>query len=157
MKSNTKIQGFSVAALITALIISTTMSVLQIQMTEAQQMSEDKSGDLTAPSDGKPFGGEKIGTFTIKSSDDNKIEITAKVDTQPSDGKVLEGWLVDTKTEYKLSLGQVEANGELSFSQRMVNPSTYNVLVITEEDADDPDPNAAMPVGGSELESPFGL
>lgn len=38
----------------------------------------------------------------------------------------------------------------------MVNPFTYTVFFITEEPENDVDPNSADPVGGVELEDPFG-
>jgi hypothetical protein len=141
-----------------AVIIGLAMSsiiILQTQTSVAQQV-ENIKGDLTAPSDDKPFGGDNIGDFTLKLNGNN-VNIAAQVDTSPSEGNVLEGWLVDVEKDYKLSLGGVDKNGKLSFSQNMVNPLTYNVLVITEEPDDDTDPNAATPIGGSELQRPFGL
>jgi hypothetical protein len=69
---------------------------------------------------------------------------------------VFEGWLVDAGgSEYKLSLGQFR-NGTLDFSQYMVNPYTYKNFEVTEEPAEDPDPNAADSIAGFELPSPFG-
>ena len=38
----------------------------------------------------------------------------------------------------------------------MVNPYTYNNLEITEEPAEDTDPNAADSIAGFELQNPFG-
>lgn len=141
-----------------AVIIGLAMSssiILQTQIAVAQQV-ENIKGDLTTPSNDKPFGGDKIGDFTIELNG-NKANIAADVNSLPSEGNVLEGWLVDVETDYKLSLGEVNENGKLSFSQDMVNPLTYNVLVITEEPDNDTDPNAADPIGGAELQSPFGL
>ena len=68
----------------------------------------------------------------------------------------LEGWLVDTNTDYKLSLGKVNEKGNLVFGQRMINPWIYDVLVITEEPIDDADPAPNKPVGGIKLQTPFG-
>jgi hypothetical protein len=150
---NSKNIGISLAVVL-GLAISSNI-IFQTQIAEAQQIESIKA-DLTTPSNDKPFGGEKIGDFTIKLNGNN-VNIAADVNTLPSDGNVLEGWLVDAETDYKLSLGQIKENGKLSFSQNMVNPNTYNVLVVTEEPDDDIDPNAATPIGGSELQSPFGL
>ena len=47
--------------------------------------------------------------------------------------------------------------GKLMFSQSMVNPWIYDVLVITEEPIGDSDPAPNVPVGGVLLETPFGL
>ena len=38
----------------------------------------------------------------------------------------------------------------------MVNPYTYKNFEVTEEPAEDPDPNAADSIAGFELPSPFG-
>lgn len=157
MRSKTRNTAFSLTAILAvAIATAVTTSFFQTQTVGAQQTGDDIDGDLTAPLNGMPFGGEKIGSFSI-TSNDNEIDVSAQVDILPSDGNVFEGWLVDAGTEYKLSLGKLEENGELDFQQSMVNPNTYNVLVITEETVSDPDPNAATPVGGFELQSPFGL
>src|ERR687898_810381 len=76
--------------------------------------------------------------------------------TAAEGGNVFEGWLVDAGgSEYKLSLGQFR-NGTLDFSQYMVNPYTYKNFEVTEEPAEDPDPNAADSVAGFEIQDPFG-
>lgn len=69
---------------------------------------------------------------------------------------VLEGWLVDMDSDYKLSLGKADSHGKITFSQPMVNPWIYDVLVITEEPIDDSDPTPNTPVGGIPLDEPFG-
>lgn len=56
---------------------------------------------------------------------------------------------------YNISLGQFR-NGTLDFSQYMVNPYTYKNFELTEEPAEDPDPNAAESIAGYELKTPFG-
>jgi hypothetical protein len=38
----------------------------------------------------------------------------------------------------------------------MVNPYTYKNFELTEEPAEDPDPNAAESIAGYELQTPFG-
>jgi hypothetical protein len=139
----------SIAAMLGSALI--TMSFLQAQSVEAQNMT----GDITRSSGGEPFGGEKIGTVSIDSTG-RRTNISADLTASPSDGNVFEGWLVDAGgSGYKLSLGQFR-NGTLDFSQYMVNPYTYKNFEVTEEPAEDPDPNAADSIAGFELPSPFG-
>jgi hypothetical protein len=123
----------------------------QGQIAEAQQIS----GDITAASEGQPFGGESMGTLSIDSTG-RRTNISADINASPGEGNVFEGWLVDAGgSEYKLSLGQFR-NGTLDFSQYMVNPYTYKNFEVTEEPAEDPDPNAAESVAGYEIRDPFG-
>ena len=125
--------------------------ITDIQEAEAQQ----NTGDITAASEGQPFGGETIGTVTID-SDGRRTNVSADINTTPNEGNVFEGWLVDAEgSDYKLSLGQFR-NGTLDFSQYMVNPYTYKNFELTQEPAEDPDPNAAESIAGYELKSPFG-
>jgi hypothetical protein len=125
--------------------------IMDIQEAEAQQ----KTGDITAASEGQPFGGEKMGTVTVD-SDGRRTNVSADMNTTPNEGNVYEGWLVDAEgSGYKLSLGQFR-NGTLDFSQYMVNPYTYKNFELTEEPAEDPDPNAAESIAGFELQTPFG-
>jgi hypothetical protein len=125
--------------------------IMDIQEAEAQQ----RTGDITAASEGQPFGGEKMGTVTVD-SDGRRTNVSADINTTPNEGNVYEGWLVDAEgSGYKLSLGQFR-NGTLDFGQYMVNPYTYKNFELTEEPAEDPDPNAAESIGGYELQTPFG-
>lgn len=112
-------------------------------------------GNLTAPNDDKPFGGNAMGKYSKKTVGD-KVSITATVSSNASKGHalerhVLEGWLVDEDTNYKLSLGKLDERGNLSFTQKMVNPSIYDFLVITEEPINDTDPNPSTPIGGAKI------
>jgi hypothetical protein len=123
----------------------------QGQLASGQQMS----GPITAAEGGKPFGGEKVGTVSIDTTGRRTI-VSADINDMPGEGNVFEGWLVDTGgSGYKLSLGQLR-DGTLDFSQYMVNPYTYDNFEITEEPAEDPDPNAADSIAGFELQDPFG-
>jgi hypothetical protein len=125
--------------------------IMDIQEAEAQQ----NSGDITAASEGQPFGGEKMGTITVD-SDGRRTNVSADINASPNEGNVYEGWLVDAEgSGYRLSLGQFR-NGTLDFSQYMVNPYTYKNFELTEEPAEDPDPNAAESIAGFELQTPFG-
>lgn len=129
----------------------TTISFLQTPIALAQQTT----GDITRSSDGKPFGGEKMGTVSIDSTG-RRTNVTADLTASPNEGKVFEGWLVDAGgSGYKLSLGQFR-NGTLNFSEYMVNPYTYKNFEITEEPSEDTDPNAAASIAGFELKTPFG-
>jgi hypothetical protein len=64
--------------------------IMDIQEAEAQQ----NTGDITAASEGQPFGGEKIGTVTID-SDGRRTNVSADINTTPNEGNVFEGWLLD--------------------------------------------------------------
>ena len=131
--------------------ITTMLFIFQNPLADAQQVK----GDITRSSDGKPFGGEKMGTVSIDSTG-RRTNVTADLTASPDQGKVFEGWLVDAGgSGYKLSLGQFR-NGTLDFSQYMVNPYTYKNFELTQEPAEDPDPNAAESIAGFELKTPFG-
>jgi hypothetical protein len=96
-----------------------------------------------------------MGTITVD-SDGRRTNVTADINASPNEGNVYEGWLVDAEgSGYKLSLGQFR-NGTLNFSQYMVNPYTYKNFELTEEPAEDADPNAAESIAGFELQTPFG-
>ena len=145
----------SAVAAVVAVILITAGEIptilFQGQMAEAQQVS----GDITAASGGEPFGGEKVGTISIDSTG-RRTNVSADINDSPGEGNVFEGWLVDAGgSGYKLSLGQFR-NGTLDFSQNMVNPYTYKNFEVSEEPAEDPDPNAADSMAGFELPSPFG-
>ncbi len=128
-----------------------------MMMDDKMMMDDDPmKGDLTAPSGDAPFGGNTVGTFSISVDHSDHISITTHIKSTSS-GMVQEGWLVDIDSGYKLSLGKSYDNGKLSFSQQMVNPWIYDVLVITEEPIGDSDPAPNVPVGGVLLEIPFGL
>ena len=145
---------FSLTALLIAFgVLGMVVADLIMHIQEAQ--AQQRTGDITAASDGQPFGGEKMGTITVD-SDGRRTNITADINASPNEGNVYEGWLVDAGgSEYTLSLGQFR-NGTLNFSQYMVNPYTYKNFELTEEPAEDPDPNAAASIAGFELQAPFG-
>jgi hypothetical protein len=99
--------------------------IIDIQEAEAQQ----RTGNITAASEGQPFGGEKMGTITID-SDGRRTNVSADISTSPNEGNIHEGWLVDADgSGYKLSLGQFR-NGTLDFSQYMVNPYTSSTRTL---------------------------
>jgi hypothetical protein len=111
---------------------------------------------VTKACDKKATGGEKIGTITIM-PDEHTEQIVADMSTPPIEGKVYEGWLVDSGgSEYKLSLAESQKNGTFQFRETMVNPYTYSQFIVTEEPFEDTDPNAAAALVGAELQTPFG-
>ena len=125
------------------------------QQSEAGPSAQQISGPITAAEGGEPFGGQQMGTVSIDTTG-RRTTVSADINDTPEEGNVFEGWLVDTGASgYKLSLGQFR-NGILDFSQYMVDPYTYNNFEITEEPAEDPDPNAADSIAGFELQDPFG-
>ena len=65
-------------------------TIMDIQEAEAQQ----NPGDITAASEGQPFGGEKMGTVTVD-SDGRRTNVSADINTTPNEGNVFEGWLLD--------------------------------------------------------------
>jgi hypothetical protein len=108
-------------------------------------------------SKGPGFGDEKIGTVSFDTKD-NRTYILANLSdvSSPKQDKVFEGWMVDAGgSNYKLSLGQF-TDGTLQFAEKLVNPYTYKQFIVTEEPANDKDPNAADTYGGVELPIPYG-
>jgi hypothetical protein len=108
-------------------------------------------------SEGPGFGDEKIGTVSFDTKD-NRTYILANLSdvSSPKQDKVFEGWMVDAGgSNYKLSLGQF-TDGTLQFAEKLVNPYTYKQFIVTEEPANDKDPNAADTYGGVELPIPYG-
>jgi hypothetical protein len=104
----------------------------------------------------KPYGGEKLGTVLIVPKE-HVLSLTADMSSQPTNGTIYEGWLVDDGgSGYKLSLGEFSKNATLTYQDQMVNPYTYTQFIVTEEPFEDPDPNAASATGGTRLHAPFG-
>ena len=50
--------------------------------------------DITRADPDKPYGGEKLGTVLIVPKA-HEISVTANMNSQPTNGTVYEGWLVD--------------------------------------------------------------
>ncbi len=115
-------------------------------------------GDLTAPNNDKPFGGDRIGTYSIHVTDEY-AHIYAVLNSGPSNGMVFEGWLVDVETGEKLSTGTFQ---EGRYDNRgfffIIDPEFhYDVFVVTEEPSIDLDPTPTLPpVGAVPLSAPFG-
>jgi len=116
-------------------------------------------GALTAPEGDKPFGSDHVvGHYFIRAND-HQVNIDAEFESISSPNFVLEGWLVDVDTGFKLSTGlftdETNAN-RLNVTQEIENPWIYDVFVVTEEPIVDDDPNPHKPVGGTALSKPFG-
>jgi hypothetical protein len=130
--------------------ITATLS-LGLPVAHAQQ-----TVDITKATEGKATGGEKTGTLTV-TPEEHTVGIVGNMTAPPAEGKVFEGWLVDSGgSEYKLSLGEFAKNGTLQYKETLVNPYTYTQFIVTEEPFEDNDPNAAAAFAGAELQSPFG-
>lgn len=122
-----------------------------LPLAQAQQ-----TNDITKATDGKATGGEKMGTITVVPAE-HTVQIVANMSSPPAQGKVFEGFLVDSGgSEYKLSLGEFSKNGTLQYRETLVNPYTYTQFIVTEEPFEDNDPNAAAALAGAELQTPFG-
>ena len=105
--------------------------------------------NITRADAGKPYGGEKLGTVLIEPKG-HVLSVTANMSSQPTNGTVYEGWLVDDGgSGYKLSLGEFSKNGTLTYQDQMVNPYTYNQFIVTEEPFEDPDPKGADATAGT--------
>ena len=119
------------------------------------------SGDLTAPSGDKPFGGEDVGSYHILGLDStDSIAITFSLEKRPSEGMVYEGWLIDVETGEKLSTGifkgKIHERTQFGFFGGIDEQFHYDIFVITEEPIIDTDPNPNKPVAGVPLSAPFG-
>jgi len=104
---------------------------------------------------GPPYGGLAVGTYFIGAFQENKLRVTALFFDFPSNGYVLEGWLIDSENGYKISLGKFDERGSLKFSQDLENPDVYDLIVITEELEQDTDPTPNKPVGGAIINKQF--
>ena len=118
-----------------------------------------RTGALTEPSGEKPFGGDHVVGHYFIQANDRTVKINSEFEATSSPGFVLEGWLVDVDTGFKLSTGlfsdETNAN-RLYFDQEIANPWIYDLFVVTEEPLDDTDPNPHRPVGDTPLSKPFG-
>ena len=134
------------------------------QQPSKQQPSQQKiqdtgvSLDLTTPTAGNMYGGDKKGSIDFSFQNNNMLG-TAKMNEKPANGKVYEGWFEDKgdASGYSLSVGKFKENeNTLALNQTMVNPYTYTVFFVTAEPVDDPDPKPSDVVVGAKLPIPFG-
>ena len=133
----------------------------QKQQQPSSQQKIQQTGvslDLTTPTAGNMYGGDKKGSLDF-SFQNNNVLGTAKMIEKPANGKVYEGWFEDKgdASGYSLSVGKFkDADNTLVLNQTMVNPYTYTVFFVTAEPVDDPDPKPSDIVVGAKLPIPFG-
>ena len=160
---NTKIKtGIAMMAIVFGIALSPILS----NDAEAERFFPPTTilqGELTSPSDDKPFGGDVVGKYTLSSYDggslDGKTTIYVKFDSRPSPGTVYEGWLIDADSGEKTSFGRFQENTQrqIQFFQTSVESNFNNdLIVITEEPFVDTDPAPHTPVGGAVLAKSFG-
>jgi hypothetical protein len=147
------------------LTLSIFVTLALITATDSSLAEALRVRDITAGNStvwhGGAVGGEKIGnlTITFKTNDyqpvsGGLVNITAHVGISPSEGNILEGWLIDpdVPTYYNLTLGQF-VNGTLNFKQYMNNPNVYKFFVVSQEPIADTDPRISNVIlGGSEFQ-----
>ncbi len=127
----------------------------------SQQRNQNSgmSFDLTTPTAGNLYGGDKKGNFNL-SFQNTSLIVTARMNEPPAKGQVYEGWFEDKgdASGYSLSVGKFDENNNntLTVNQRMVNPYTYTVFFVTAEPVNDPDPKPSNVVVGAKLPIPFG-
>jgi len=157
--------GIAMMAVVFGLILSPAIASNEASATKTNAALEEieytfsMRGALTAPEGDKPFGGDHVvGHYFIRAND-HQVNIDAEFESTSSPNLVLEGWLVDVDTGFKLSTGlftdETNAN-RLDVTQEIANPWIYDVFVVTEEPIVDDDPNPHKPVGGTALSKPFG-
>lgn len=133
----------------------------QQQPQPSSQQKIQKTGvslDLTTPTAGNMYGGDKKGSLDF-SFQNNNVLGTANMNEKPANGKVYEGWFEDKgdASGYSLSVGKFkDSDNTLALNQTMVNPYTYTVFFVTAEPVDDPDPKPSDIVVGAKLPIPFG-
>jgi predicted alpha/beta hydrolase family esterase len=127
----------------------------------SQQRNQNSgiSFDLTTPTAGNLYGGDKKGNFNL-SFQNTSLIVTARMNEPPAKGQVYEGWFEDKgdASGYSLSVGKFDEknNNTLTVNQRMVNPYTYTVFFVTAEPVNDLDPKPSNVVVGAKLPIPFG-
>jgi hypothetical protein len=127
------------------------MDATELQVTIAQEETE-KSGELTEPEDGTPFGGEEAGTYSI-GQDRYGLRIQVNMNESPNNGTLYIAWLVDNSTGDDLGVGQL-VDDELAVTQQITNSSLYNLIEVTEESPDtvNTSRNQSTVVAGAQLE-----
>jgi len=98
------------------------------------------------------------GIFYIEVIDD-KTSIYVATDAVPSQGKVLEAWLVDINSKAKSNLGalKIKTAGNGAYLHAIVDTNLGNdLLLITESSQTHPKSEPTKPVGVANLGKPFG-
>ena len=157
---NTKtITGFAMMALVFGIALS---PILSNEAEAANILRPTKmvvQGELTAPMNDKPFGGNVVGDYYLQVRDDNAI-ISVRIDANASPGTVYEGWLVDADSGLKTSFGLIQDSkyrqSGLELTTSVEKSFNNDLVVITEEPIVDTDPAPNTPIGGAVLGTPFG-
>jgi len=157
---NTKtITGFAMMAIVFGLMLSPVLSNEADATNILRPSKVIVQGDLTAPMDDKPFGGDVVGDYYIQVRDD-QATISVRFDAKASPGTVYEGWLVDADSGVKTSFGIIQGSEYRQMGVQLTTSveSNFNndLVVITEEPIVDTDPAPHTPVGGAVLGNPFG-
>jgi len=106
--------------------------------------------DLENVEDSDATGSVRISISNVRDGS-HKVRINARIKDLPNEeGKIFEGWLVDTDADYKLSLGafitRSNERGSFRFNQNLVNIDIYDKFVITREMIDDTNPGPDVTV-----------
>lgn len=106
------------------------------------------------------YGGQIFGAADV-STDNHRTKINVASNFLPPSGKVFEVWMVDgnyAASGYPLSLGQINADGILTYNEYLVYAPTYTDLVVTLEPENDKDPKPAwsQSVAAYWMAPPFG-
>ena len=151
-----KKQTFAFAMLVMVFGVATSpiLSAENVEAARADDIRYALTGDLTAPNNDKPFGGDTVGFFSIGVKDESTT-IYAGLESRAPAGMVYEGWLVDVETGEKLSVGIFNEGIQRGFFA--LDPGFhYDVFVITEEPVLDSNPAPNRAVAGVPLDTPFG-
>jgi len=139
-------------AIITALVAALLVGVAASGFALTQSAAAHTEVALT-PTPEAPAGASGQATIMERFTQDGlqRVSVVVEVsDLSVLSSYVLEGWLVDVDSGYKLSLGGFttddDGGGTLRFQQRMVNFSLYDKVVLTLEPAHDMDPNPGTPL-----------
>ena len=107
------------------------------------------SDHLTSPRNDKSFGGAVVGDYLITVNFD-EVKIIADFYSSPSQGMMLEGWLVNSDNESYFSIGKFDKeNNMLKFYQKDIEPHTYDLFIVTEKSLSDTDSSDHRSIGGA--------
>lgn len=138
------------------LILPLSISLNQADASEFKLDYFLEKGFLTAPNAGKPYGSDPVGKYQIDVRDD-LLRIFVNLFTEPSYGKIYEGWLVDVDTGEELSIGKLDERMQKGFFKNFGDAYMYELLVITERPRGITDPSSYTYVGGVPIIIPKGL
>src|SRR5919198_374555 len=102
------IHSLSLATGIIIILGVTPVSAGTLFLVGAAQAQEETemSGDLTAPEGNAPFGGDRVGTYTV-GQERYGIRALVDMDEPPTNGTIYEAWLYNNNTGLDFSLGQL--------------------------------------------------